>query len=513
MGGTLVFVELPALEGPDLQNSTVAGQNLGVGYFSAPKAGHRRHAYVVGAQTDVIRKILAKTKSAVRSEMIMLTCDGVWTQRKKMIAGLIPSDACPWCGQPENLQHLLYECPHWCTYRDAFRKHIPMLQGGTPCRALCLVPDEGVPGSDLRQWEGILQGASALLRTRLQDLPRPKEKHGVPLRDDPVCPMLPKPVFRFLTFCICEGIRKGVRPWPFSARAWQMMVRWAMQLRHKQPQLHDHDLAPTLLEAYVSFVLTNQGLRLETGRGVAQNGHWVSNQLAAFKAALQSFQALTDSEPLLARPPHFEAPMSWLRPLGFPKQECLVTRVYLPHWPEVRNLTRKAPRQLYPRPLTSRFAERWRRWEVGIPGSQEHGGGIGHCSPPIWAIPLPRIREKIEMPPWWSQIVDCKQMVARFNSRPEAHLKWDGLPLLTWIAGRGGGLLTYTMVQGLVSALMSESKRCSLIHDMEPTHRQNLWHLAQNVGSQRETSMRPLRIHWVCFSSGSLGSEGVCWVG
>ena len=44
-GGTLIFVELAAMEGPNLQNSTVAGQNLGVGYFSAPKTGHRRHAY------------------------------------------------------------------------------------------------------------------------------------------------------------------------------------------------------------------------------------------------------------------------------------------------------------------------------------------------------------------------------------------------------------------------------------------------------------------------------------
>ena len=45
VGGTLIFVELAALEGPDLQNSTVAGQNLGVGYFSAPETGQRRHAY------------------------------------------------------------------------------------------------------------------------------------------------------------------------------------------------------------------------------------------------------------------------------------------------------------------------------------------------------------------------------------------------------------------------------------------------------------------------------------
>ena len=45
VGGTLIFVELAALEGPDLQNSTVTGQNLGVGFFSAPKTSHRRHAY------------------------------------------------------------------------------------------------------------------------------------------------------------------------------------------------------------------------------------------------------------------------------------------------------------------------------------------------------------------------------------------------------------------------------------------------------------------------------------
>ena len=305
--------------------------------------------------------------------MVMITCDGIWTQRRKMIAGLITSDACPWCGQPENIQHLLYECPQWRAYRDAFRTHIPMLQSGPPCRALCLIPDDAVTDSDLKKWEGILQGAAVLLRTRLQDLPRHKEKCDHPMQHRLACTVLPKPVSSFLSFRICEGIRKGVRPWPFNARAWQMMVRWAMQLRHQHPQQHGHECYPTILEACVSFVLTNGGRRLETGRSSDQNGHWVSNQLAAFKAALQSFQTLTESEPLLAKPPHFEDQMSWLRPLGFPKQECLVARVYLPHWPDARNLLRKAPRQLYPHPLSSPFAERWRRWEVGIPGSQEHG--------------------------------------------------------------------------------------------------------------------------------------------
>ena len=40
MGGTLIFEALAALEGP-VQNSTVARQNLGVGYVSAPKLGHK----------------------------------------------------------------------------------------------------------------------------------------------------------------------------------------------------------------------------------------------------------------------------------------------------------------------------------------------------------------------------------------------------------------------------------------------------------------------------------------
>ena len=90
MGGTLIFVELAALEGPDLQNSTVAGQNLGVGYFSAPKTGHRRHAYAFIAVLSAELKELCTAEArslGPMNEAETLACE----QEGLVVVGILPT--------------------------------------------------------------------------------------------------------------------------------------------------------------------------------------------------------------------------------------------------------------------------------------------------------------------------------------------------------------------------------------------------------------------------------------
>ena len=56
----------------------------------------------------------------LRPWVVMLVTDAVWTQRKRFLAGFVPSPECPYCrGKEEDLRHLLYECPRWEQIRGA----------------------------------------------------------------------------------------------------------------------------------------------------------------------------------------------------------------------------------------------------------------------------------------------------------------------------------------------------------------------------------------------------------
>ena len=74
-----------------------------------------------GACTETLRRCVEKHTGILRAEILMIVCDGVWTQSKKAKARLIESDACRWCGDREDLAHIFYTCPHWKNQRDAFR--------------------------------------------------------------------------------------------------------------------------------------------------------------------------------------------------------------------------------------------------------------------------------------------------------------------------------------------------------------------------------------------------------
>ena len=224
----------------------------------------------------------------------------------------------------------------------------------------------------------------------------------------------------------------------------------------------------------MSFVLVHQGYRLETGRGEQTNGHWISNQLSHFKTALKAFQVRTQAPILLADPPAKEMDHSWIRALGFPRQECLSQPIHLPKWQEARDLIASAPHTLCAQDLTQPHAERWRRWVVGIPGSHEHGA-VGGDDRPLWDIPLPRIRHKQRGPTWWSQVPEIRRCRAKIAMHPEAQTFWDGKRIVDWLSDRGA--LNRDGVVGVVSQLRAESKRAQSLRERLPAISEKRWHL------------------------------------
>ena len=127
-------------------------------------AQRRTHlAGAKGACTDTLRRCVDKHTGTIRAEILMIICDGVWTQSKKAQASLVESDRCVWCGDREDLAHIFYQCPKWHTQRDAFRQDIPMLSQGPSCRKLCLVPDVDTTSAQRKRWPQLVEAVAHLL--------------------------------------------------------------------------------------------------------------------------------------------------------------------------------------------------------------------------------------------------------------------------------------------------------------------------------------------------------------
>ena len=172
----------------------VGEENMDIRYTARHKLGHalrermrqqalqeaaRRRTHLAGAEgacCDTLKKCVGKHEGVLRSEILMVLCDGIWTQSKKYKAGLIPTPKCVWCGEYEDIEHIVYRCTRWRAQRDMFRDDIPMLLDGPPCRRLCLIPDVDVPPHRKKQWPKVVERVAALLRCRLQELPRPRER-------------------------------------------------------------------------------------------------------------------------------------------------------------------------------------------------------------------------------------------------------------------------------------------------------------------------------------------------
>ena len=196
-----------------------------------------------------------------------------------------------------------------------------MLLQGPSCRQLCLVPDVDTTPAQRKRWPQIVEAVAQLLACRLRVQPKSsKERLGPMLwkgRNQTTCLREDQCYFQF---SYKEGIRKGP----------QAMAIYSESLVHDEPlgchsQTFRKDahgqVYPTLIETYLSFVLTHEGKRWETGQGADQNGHWISNQLVQFKIALKSFQTLAESDCLIPSPPIKELPGGWLQRAWLPKAD------------------------------------------------------------------------------------------------------------------------------------------------------------------------------------------------
>ena len=102
---------------------------------------------------ELSRKHTMRGGHPYRSELIAVLCDGLWLNRKKYLAGLIPSPACPCCGHPqENTEHLFYECKHWEPYWGDCLQLREVVRKLPPCASLCAHAMQEMDSTLRKQW-------------------------------------------------------------------------------------------------------------------------------------------------------------------------------------------------------------------------------------------------------------------------------------------------------------------------------------------------------------------------
>ena len=170
----------------------------------------------------------------------------------------------------------------------------------------------------------------------------------------------------------------------------------------------------TILELYLSFLVTNGGHRFITGHSDASGGNRIAQQIAAFTNGWRSFQRLCHLPDCL--PPteggrrvgeHEDGNGRW----GLPKFALLQIPMILPMWDKVQDLIREGVSS-FPCLVDDSDTldvEIWRKWTPGIAESQCRAEG-GALTP--WSLvshpdrPLKRLRVKGSAPRWRCQQFD-----------------------------------------------------------------------------------------------------------
>eukprot|EP00971_Amphidinium_carterae_P325892 6456438-Amphidinium_carterae.1 len=114
-----------------------------------------------------------KRETPFRGALVALLSDAVWTQRRKHVARLATSDKCLFCEDgTEDLDHLLYRCPHWEQYRCCDAETLAFLQTSQPATKYCFHCPRTAPEDVKNRWGSIQGYFSCLVDARM------KASHG-----------------------------------------------------------------------------------------------------------------------------------------------------------------------------------------------------------------------------------------------------------------------------------------------------------------------------------------------
>ena len=367
-------------------------------------------------------KSVNKKFSPWRRELVGLLSDAIWTRHRKKVAGLIDSDICEFCSLEavEDISHVLHDCPRWQEQRRPIEQYAAVLRNAPNACQRCLfyLPELGIPS---REWGRVQEGYASIVRewgqaTRMQE-------KGEPLTPElpeaqsllQEWPPVPTHVGQAIDFKVSYALNSTAGQWPSTRSQWHRACHFVTLLRI----IPGGGFRCTLLELYLSYLVTNGMRRWESGVSNADRGDRISTQMERFRTAMLVFQQITGIIPLVPNS-HDAERVGWGKRLGF--RDLLLTPtpgVIPPRLGEARALLEAVPCLIAEgKQVFNEGTDIWRRWAPGIEHSQLDGEGGSLSDYPIVCSPVGRICKKAPLAMWQQQCFDHRKLMQRILRTP-----------------------------------------------------------------------------------------------
>ena len=348
-----------------------------------------------------------------RAGLVALLCDGVLTRERIAHMHEGNTTVCSFCGHPrEDIEHVLWSCPRWDEYRrlgpDVTREILSLPPAARRCSYALL----GMTSRLAHTWRKYQEQASQIVELHQkmvcgdQRVPQPvlNLKNVAAPDDVPAIPSLAdweRGVILSLTHT--QELASQTHAWMYSRIQWNQMMHWMATLR-RSPQLHEVTRI-SVLELYVSYVLSGGGARFASGLSEASHGSWWTTQLSQFLRAVRVMQAHVLQEALVPLLDSDAIKLDWCRHWHIPSQGSCLPGLMLPNHESVRRYLDTW--SVMPHPVedtATKGAELWRRQPLGTDKSQLSHQSLHPQQSLVWRwppdIPRIRLRWKTCLPPW-----------------------------------------------------------------------------------------------------------------
>ena len=356
-------------------------------------------------EVEVTMRILANRHHPLRSELINLTCDGLWCRKIRAKFGEGGPATCEHCdsGVVEDPQHVLLDCPRWKHMRNWTSDTELVLRAGPAATRHCFHAPVGMSNAQQKQWFKVQEAGARIFqaRNKNQAPSTPSGGPGVQLEPREGASWVP---FRFrLTY----SLRGVTGRWNYPRTEWHRLTRFIASLGVWEREPPNYRW-PSVCDLLLSFLLMNGRERFCDGMPEDWRGGWIGTQIETLVYAVRLFQDLTGCDKLVPEPNTKTSYCSWAAKHGMPDFKLLLLPIRLPNLAEVERLFREGVAHISDMRVQQPEATGgwWRKWRPGRDGSQLVSRG--RISPLPLVMDPPRKLHKND-PPWKSQILQNHQ--------------------------------------------------------------------------------------------------------
>ena len=306
-------------------------------------------------------------------------------------------------------------------------------------------------------------------------------------RGDPFSPLPAGDVWsraRRLDFSCMGGRKVGNVAWTFTQRQWNRLQHYFSRVYVPCPGDESGVPQVTVLELYISYVITNGMHRFHSGISAQANGEWLSSHLDRFLSAIQMFQGMVSQDDFVHGQGAPHTIEKWPT-THLPPSPILRCKLLLPNWEQTRQEMCRLARDVPPSDGTEPpHAEMWRRLSLGKPNSQNLDMGSLPTHALIWS-PLRRFAGKAKPTLWMQEIRDTRSYRASLRAHPVMGVEIGGKTVASYI--QESGVANAVMLGKLQQTLNYQVKRLDSLVE----HAKSAVAKKQHVSTVADVGKRP----------------------